>query len=137
MKPRQIIHRIISILLIGIVFVSSTGFVSVQHFCNMTAKRMVASEVCCCSEGCESTDIPVIEQSPCCTVTSNYFINAIASFDLKTVQNYFVLPLVKLYTPAILLFSNSITETTILSFHKQPPKNQARDLLLLKSLLLI
>lgn len=137
MKKQSFLKRLLSFTLAAVVFISSTGFVSVQHFCNMSDKEEVVKS-CCCEDNYESESADnCVSSSPCCFEKASYLINAVASFDLKTAKTFFYLPIIKFDKHNFPLFSNLRNEKDFSIHDKSPPPISGRVLLLQKSLLLI
>ena len=133
----MLLRRILSLILATVVFISSTGFVSVQHVCNMTGKEVIDKSNCACDDKCSDQNLSSIKRTSCCSIKANYFINAVASFNLKTTKTFFYLPITKIHTIDVSLFSNLFNEICFLIPDKAPPPIFGRALLLQKSLLLI
>lgn len=133
----MLFQRFISFLLAIVVFISSTGFVSVQRVCNMTGKEIIVKNNCACSDDCSGQNLNAIKKASCCSVKANYFINAVASFNLKTSKTFFYLPIIKTHSNFISLLSNLSDEIGFSIVDKSPPIKFGRALLLQKSLLLI
>ncbi len=133
----MLLKRVISFILAAVVFVSSTGFVSVQHVCNMTGKEVIVKSNCACDEKCSDQSLSSIKRTSCCSVKANYFINAVASFNLSTLKTFFYLPITKIHIADVSLLSNLFNEIGFLFADKSPPLVYGRSLLLQKSLLLI
>ena len=121
-----------------VVFISSAGFVSVQHFCNMSGKHEVVQKTCSCDDNCENQSADnCISGSSCCFEKASYFINAVASFELKSTKTFFSLALIKFgYDNFSLNFTSHSKKDFLIRDKYQPPLS-GRILLLQKSLLLI
>jgi len=134
---KKVLYKILSLAIAVLVFVSSTGFVSVQHFCNMTDDTIQVQSTCACNDNCEDdAGDNCVKNAACCYDETNYLINAVPSLNLKTIKNILALP-VLLYTCSFSLVYLSGTEKYFSVSHKLPPLIIGKTLLQQKSLLLV
>ena len=136
---KQNIFKSITLLLLAfVVFISSTGFVSEQHFCKMTGTERQVDANCSCDDKCndEGKD-NCVRNSSCCSEKTNYLINAFASSPVKTVKVFLHLPVILNFSADVLSSLCSTAQINFSSPQQSPPLLTGRMVLLQKSLLLI
>ena len=136
-KKQGVIKSTLTYLLAMIVFFSSTGFVSVKHVCNMTGKELAFEKTCCCDNASDKQNFDNFEKASCCSVKTNYFVNAVVSFDPNTQKAFYLLPVLKYNRIDFSLFSNPFNEIIFSFDGKFPPLINGRIILLKTHLLLI
>ncbi len=139
---KAVFRKIITFFLAGVVFISSSGFGLIDHFCFMNGKKSTAlyeKQGCCVKKKSAAThgDGIVLTSGDCCAYDT-HFLTIDAGPVIEKVSSYFINALQAVFSTIISFFHATLqSNDAAFSATDSSPPLTGRDILIRYHILLI